>query len=130
MWKQSYFWFNQPSSILANYDYYFLWFFIAVLGLGIIFKVVRLFISNIAVKKLFSKYANLGITIGLLGVAWFGLRYENTPIFANRYWAAIIVLILFIWKAFILKYLVLQFAKEKREYEKQQINSRYIAAKK
>ena len=130
MWKQSYFWLSQPSSYLVNYDNYFKWFFLIVLGFGILFKVVSILNKNEVYRKLFTKFSNIGLTIGLTGLVWFGFRYENTPVFSYRYWAALIVLGLIVWKVFLLKYMIFQFPKEKAKFQKTQINLKYMPGKK
>jgi hypothetical protein len=130
MWKQSYFWFIQPSSVLNNYDYYFFWAFVILFAIGIIFKIALNFSRHGIYVKLINKFSNLGLTLGLSGLAWAGFRYENTPIFSDRYWAGLIFVIAIVWLLFILKYVLTKFGPERREFEKQMVNSKYIPSRK
>ncbi len=130
MWRQSYFWFIQPSSELLNYDYYFLWFFLALTIVGLVLKLTLRFMAHEVYRKLWNKIANLGLTMGFSGLVWAGLRYENTPIFADRYWAGLVAVLALIWLIFIVKYLVTSFRVEKREFDKQVLNSKYIPSRK
>jgi hypothetical protein len=126
MWNESYFWFTPPGTILSNFDYYFLWAFLALTVIGIVLKVVDRFINHAIYRKLISKKSNLSLTIGLIGLSWFGLRYENTPIFSNRYWVLVIAISLLVWLGFILKYYFTTYRTEKREFDRSVINNRYI----
>lgn len=123
---QTYFWFSQPSTYLTNYDNYFVWIFVAMFGLGILFKLAARFTQHSVNRKLLNKFANLGFYMGFFGIVWFGLRYENTPFFADRYWAGFVIAISLIWLGYIVKYIVWNYMADKREYDKQQLNSRYI----
>lgn len=130
MWKDRLFWLTQPEVLLNNYDKWFAWIFTGLVVLGFVVKFINWFIRYPVYKKLLNKYANLILTTGVLGVVWFGFRYENTPIFAERYWVIVIVVIAVIWKIFILKYLFTDFLVEKRSFDKQMLNSRYMPGKK
>lgn len=126
MWKEKLFWFSQPSAVLNNYDSYFMWLFVALTVVGILMKVGAAFSKHPVTRKLIQKFANAGLWMGIIGLFWYGFRYESTPIFAYRFWAGVIVLISLIWLVFVLKYLFTKFALEKRDYDKAQLNSRYI----
>lgn len=126
MWLTKIFWFSQPAESLIIQDKYLLWLFAVITVLGLILIGVSRFARNAAVAKLISKFSSASLWMGIVGLFWFALRYENTPIFADRYWAAMVIGIYVIWIIFIVKYLFTKFGSEKREYEKAQLNSRYI----
>lgn len=122
-----YYWFSQPLTILQRSDQILGLFFAVCMVLAVIFFVVAKFIQNPINKKLVYKLANLSLTEGLIGLLWFGLRYENTPIFALRYWAGIIMLGGLVWLVFIFKYLAFNFRTELAEHNREQINKRYLS---
>ena len=127
MWKDKLFWFSQPSIILNTYDNYFLWAFLVLTGFGLILRLISRFaISHPIVSKLVTKFANACWINGLTGLIWYGLRYENTPFFADRYWAALVVLILLVRLLYIIKYIFTSYGSEKTLFDKMQLNSKYI----
>lgn len=119
-----YFWFIQSS--LQHSDYVFGFVCSGVVVLGIFLGLSKRFIDHKVQIKLLGKFSSLFLTMGLVGLLWFLLRYENTPIFGLRYWAGIIILIALVWLIFILKYWIFNFRSEVREYEHEQIKRRYI----
>lgn len=121
-----FFWFAQPSTILDQADKYFLFFFIGLLGLGVVLGLVTRFAKNSVNKALFRRFFHLAVWTAIGGLVWFGIRYENTPIFARRYWAGITLLVGVVWLLFILKYLVFNFRHQKTEYDKEQIKKKYL----
>src|SRR3972149_1134277 len=111
-----FFWFAQPSSFLSQQDYQ--------LGLAIAFRVAAFRSSHAVNRKLFSRFWNLMLTISLIGLLWFGMRYENTPIFAKRLWAGLTLAIGVIWLGFLIKYLLFNYGREKVDYEREQVKNR------
>lgn len=129
--KDRLFWFAQPGFALNSYDNYFLWGFVVLSGLGILIRLLSKFVMSHPVRrKLADKFANSLWISGLVGLLWYALRYENTPYFANRYWVAVIILVLVVRWFFILKYLFTGYTMEKASYDRMQQNSKYISAKK
>jgi len=121
-----FFWFIQPSSVLSHADNVFGYISIGLLAVAIALRVLVGFTKNPIDKKVLLKTWHLGFTIGIFGLIWFGLRFENTPIFAERYWFGLIVIIGIVWALFILKYLGLEYMKEKQEYSREVIKSKYL----
>ncbi|HTL39225.1 MAG TPA: hypothetical protein VL306_00205 [Methylomirabilota bacterium] len=123
------FWLSQPPSTLTRADIFLGYFFLALVGVSIIIWIWTRFIRHSVWKKFIKQFEYLYLTIGLIGLLWFGIRYENTPIFACRYWMGIILLIAIIWKIFILKYLIFNFPAEVKDYNHEQIKNKYINSK-
>lgn len=121
-----FFWFVPPSSILSNADWIFGYIFAGFIALSIILWVVKRFTKNQIAAKLIGKFFNLFLYNGISGAIWFGFRYENTPVFGQRYWAGLVFLILIVWLLFILKYLVFNFSKELTEYNHELVKKRYM----
>jgi cell division protein FtsW (lipid II flippase) len=127
MWKDKLFWFSQPALALNNYDKYFLWMFAGLVVLGVILKLLAKLLTRHPVgRKLWNKFGNASASMGLIGLLWFGIRYENTPIFSARYWAAVVILILLVWVFFIIKFLFTKYGDERNSYDRMQLNSKYI----
>lgn len=130
MYKDSFFWFSQPSTFLNSLDIFLIWFFVGMMALAIVLRLVNYLKFHPVNKGLVRRFSRAFFSMGLVGVVWFGFRYENTPTLADRFWAAAITLILLIWLAFILKYIIRDFGADKKIYEREQVNSKYIPGKK
>ena len=126
MFTDYYFWFLQPSSFLDNFDKVIAVVFAALLAIGIILKLVSIMFKNPIVVKLLNRFYKLTFWTGLFGLIWFGFRYENTPIFAKRFWAAAIVILGMVWLGWVVKYLAFNFFAEKKEFESESLKRRYI----
>ena len=124
------FWFSQPSIILTGGDRDFGYIFLASLVVSIILIIAKRFIQHGIMKKLVSKVFYLLLTIGLTGLVWYGIRYENTPIFANRYWAGLVFIFGMIWGLFIVKYLIFNFPKELKQYNYEVLKNKYLSGAK
>jgi hypothetical protein len=120
------FWFTFPSFSLIAADRVLMWIFAALLAIGVIAPVVNLWNKDLLWKNVIKRFRNLGLTIGLLGLFWFALRYENTPLFALRYWAGLILAIGVVWLGFIVKYLIFDFAKDRKAVANKQIKEKYL----
>jgi hypothetical protein len=126
-----FFWFAQPSSVLNTYDWVFGYIFAGLTALGIIVWLANKFLArHPVIKKLMGRYATAVFWIGLVGLLWFGLRYEAVPIFSKRVFAGGIMAIGLIWLGFVKWYFVSKFFREKREHDYNQVKSRYMPGKK
>jgi hypothetical protein len=121
-----YFWFTQPSTTLSPADKTLIYIFFGMLAVSIVFLFASKFTKHLIYRKLFKKFWHLIFWIAIGGVVWSALRYENTPIFAERYWAGLNFVIGIVWLIFILKYLVFNFRGEKSEYDHELIRSKYL----
>jgi hypothetical protein len=120
------FWFTQPSIILAQADWILGWGFAGGVALSIILGLIKHWVKAPLTSKILSRFFNLSLTIGLCGLFWVGVRYENTPIFSMRAWAGLVLLIGLIWLIFIVKYLIFNYPKELKEYNHEQLKNKYI----
>lgn len=126
-----FFWFAQPSTVLNNYDKVFGYIFAALTLLGIIVWLVNKYmVRHAIVKKLLDRYSSAVFWTGLVGLIWFGFRYEAVPILSKRIVAGSIMIFGLIWLGFIKSYFVFKFFKEKREYDYNQVKSKYIPGSK
>ena len=123
-----FFWFVQPSSILSHADFVFGYSSLGLLVLAVIFRLLVSFSKNQVDRKLFAKIWHLTLTIGIFGLIWFGLRFENTPIFAERFWFGLNSIIGGIWLLFVFKYLAFNYRAERQEYNRELLKSKYLPA--
>lgn len=130
MWKDQLFWFSQPATQLNVHDNYLLWLFAGIAIVGIVLKISFRFLKHPVIRKLLNRFSNAGLVMGLVGLIWFGMRYENAQIFSYRYWAALVIIILVIWLVFIFKYWLTNFRSEKQSYDRMLLNSKYIPGSK
>jgi len=101
------FWFSQPSSIVLSVeDKMFGYISLGLVVLAIIFRLLVKFSKDEVDRKLFGKIWVMAIVVGFLGLLWFGLRFESTPIFAKRFWAGINLAVAVVWLGFILLYFI------------------------
>ena len=124
--KSYYFWFSQPSTLLSVEDKYFLYLFLSLILLGVVLWLSRKLSANPVNKKLLNKFSAVAFYTGLSGLFWFGLRFENPPIFARRYWAALTIIVALIWLGFVLKYLIINYSTEKIQAQREFVKNKYI----
>jgi len=121
-----YFWFAQPSSILDQADRYILYLFGSMLIVAVVLWIVRRMTPHQINKKLLSKFYSLFLYIGISGVIWYGLRFENTLLLGRRFIAGVIAIVGLVWLVFVLKYAIADFRSEKKAYEKELVKSKYL----
>lgn len=130
MFNDYYFWFSQPSTILNSFDLVLGYVFAGLVVLSVIAWLLKKFyFSHPVVRKLVGRFGNAMLWTGLIGLVWFGFRYEAVPIFSRRMWAALIVLSGVIWIGFIKWYMFSKFRKEKQDFDYASVKSKYIPGK-
>lgn len=131
MLTDKYFWFAQPSSILNNYDWVAGYIFLGLIVASLVLWLTRMIlIKHPIARKLLSRLMRMSYSMGIVGLLWFGFRYQNIPIFSKRIWAGIIILVILIWLFWIIKYAMFQFKLEKREHDDYLLRSKYLPNKK
>jgi hypothetical protein len=127
MLKDYYFWFAQPSSFLNNYDWMAGYIFAALLALTVIFWLVNKFaVKNPVWKKYIGKLTTAIFWTGLVGMIWFGFRYEAVPLFSKRIIAGVILGLGIIWIGAVKWKFFRNFFREKREYEFNAVKTKYM----
>ena len=127
-----YFWSAAPSLTLTPADKFFMWLFVGIAAIGvaaIILSYLSYLNSDKVMDVVIRKFKNLALFTGLSGLVWFGIRYENTPIFGSRYWAGLILVMGLVWLGLFLKYLIFDYKKTKVEYERETLKNKYLPRK-
>ena len=130
IFQDYFFWFAQPSTVLSGFDLAVGYTSAGLVVASVVLWAVNRFLNHTILKRLISKFSRFGFGAGSIGLVWFALRYENTPIFAKRFWLFLMALVALIWLGFILNYLLRRFGPEKSEYDRYQVNSKYMPGKK
>jgi hypothetical protein len=121
-----YFWAAAPSLNLTAEDKIFMWLFLAITVLGVL-SIAALYLNLDRLReRAIRKFKDLTLSIGLAGLIWFAIRYENTPIFGNRYWAGLILLVGLVWLGFYLKFLLMDYNKIKAQEEREALKKKYL----
>jgi hypothetical protein len=121
-----YFWFIPPGSLLTLSDKVLFGIFLGLVALALIARISMIFVKNQVNRKLLKKLWYWSLTIGLIGLVWAAIRYENTPLFGRRIWAGIDLLVGLIWLGFIIKYAIFNFRFEKNEFARELIKNKYL----
>lgn len=125
-WLDPDFWFLQPATLLTGADLFFGYLFAALIVLALLLWIGGKFLKHQVVKKLWRRFFSWTATSGLVGALWFGLRFENTPIFGKRFLVGLILLLSLAWLLWILKFALFTFPKAKREYEQALLKNKYL----
>lgn len=97
---------------------------------GIVCRLTGTFAPHPFARRLWLRLATWALTIGLLEVLWFGLRYEHTLYLGSHLVAFIILLIGLAWLAPILKYWLGRYRREVEQWHKDEIKQKYLQAHK
>lgn len=120
------FWFQQPGVVLGGEDKILFIVFAGMIVLGAIFILWTNFNKHQVVKRLLSRVRNLFVWVGLVGVLWFVMRYENVPMLGKRFWFLVLAVWWVIWAGFIAWYGLAKFRKDKQEVDWKKLNSKYL----
>lgn len=122
----SYFWLSTPTLTLIPADKVLLYLFCAIVAVGITSWVFIYFNENKGFDVIAKKIRSSTLYIGSFGIFWFWLRYENIPVFANRYWAGALILLGLFLGVRILKFILIDFKQIKAEQEKEALKEKYL----
>lgn len=127
IFKDYYFWFSQPSSFLNTPDWVAGYIFAGLIVLSVIFWLLNKFVvRHIVLKKYWSRITNAMFWTGLIGMLWFGFRYESVPVFSKRIIGGFILLVGIIWMGWIKYKFIRNFWSEKKQYEYDMVKSKYM----
>lgn len=93
---------------------------------SIIFSLIKKKENKGPYVKLWQKLASLSLTCALVGFALTFLRYERIPYLGAHFWFLLLALGLLVWGIFILKYLLKDVPKIKKEHSNKKEFNKYL----
>jgi hypothetical protein len=99
---------------------------IASLALGIVLRLVAWYASNPFAKRVWQKFGNIALAVGVLEVLWFGLRFQNVQVLASHTAAFLILVIGALWTIPTIKYLLRQYRVDVEGWKKEQVKQKYL----
>jgi hypothetical protein len=111
---------------LTRADKVFLIIGLALVAIAVVVRIAMFFMKDRLKRGLFSRFFNLILTIGLLEVLWYGLRYEHVVFFGSHFVALIFLLIGLVWLGFIIKYWWKVYPLEKEKMRKENVKLKYL----
>jgi hypothetical protein len=94
--------------------------------LAAIFKMAAVFAPTPVDKRVRNRFFSMFLTIGLLELIWYGLRYQNVTVLGSHFTAMLIFAIGLVWLGFIIKDIWNNYKSEKQNWEKEQVRQRYL----
>lgn len=99
---------------------------VASIILAVVCKIWARMASNTVTKKLARRLVLLMSTVGITGIMWFGLRYQNVTVLGSHFVFLLIVLTGIIWFGYIVKYWWKNYTPERIAWEKEQVKLKYL----
>jgi len=121
------YWFAQPFPALGWIKWTWVLLFLSFVILSVVFIFLRQYKSKDKfIKKVYTKSANLFLSVGLLGLLWMFFRQEKVPFLSWRFWLLLLVLILGFGLYRILHYFFKRLPQIKEEKIRQENIKKYI----
>lgn len=123
------FWFDvRPLPFLALFFWPLLIICLAALVFGIIFTILRhrRFKNNFLIKKILTKSGRWFYSFSLIGLALIFFRQQMVLYLGMRFWFAIWLLSHLVWLVFILKFILLEVPKAKKEIARKKEFEKYL----
>lgn len=128
-WKNfisSDFWFDIDPTRVHGVDY-------ALLSLAVLLFLVGLAATVYAKKRvdpfskeIYKKFGSIAVTIGLLEVFWFLLRYENITYLGTHFVAALVFVFGLIWAFFVFRKIGRTYKVNIQNWHKEQVKQKYL----
>ena len=125
---QTSFWFDVQPLPFNNIAY---WIIAGVFLAGIIFAIIGLGFKkknkeNKLAFKVWSKLTNFGFSFGIVGFILVFLKQQRVPYLGMRVWLILWFLICLVWLVFILKYIIIEVPRLRKEKEVHKEKEKYI----
>lgn len=120
------YWFSQPYIARGTVFTAWLWAFLLLVLAGLVAKILSQYQKFEPQRKFFGRIASLGLTMGLTGLVWFGLRQQRIPFLAWRVWLLLWVVVFVVWAWKILVYAVKRMPTIKREQAQRLQREKYL----
>jgi hypothetical protein len=93
---------------------------------GIIFRLTSMSSHHPYARRIWRRLSLWALTIGLLEVLWFALRYERAVYLGSHLVALLILLVGLVWLVPLLKYWLGQYRHDVSQWQKDQVKQKYI----
>ncbi len=128
-WKElitKQYWFGLDRGVVHLTDQIILYTGAALVLLGVILLIVKLISKDTLKKPQISRVSSVFITIGLLEMLWYVLRWQYVNALGSRFMAALIGIIglMFLWKP--IKYFLFSYRKDVVIQSKEQLKEKYL----
>jgi len=120
------YWFSQPYIAHGFIKWFWVFFFLCFILLGILSKIWEVMKADRPLKKVWRSFSTTFLGIGILGLLWMFFRQEHVPFLAWRFWLLIIFLS-FAWRQYYnLRYLFKRYPQIKAEQEARKEKEKYL----
>ncbi|MDP2933415.1 MAG: hypothetical protein Q8N81_04765 [bacterium] len=117
--------FDLPPS-LTRADMALFVFFGAVLLFAIASYLLSRTVKNNVSARLARRLSGGGFGFAVVGAIWAGIRYLSIPYLGTRFVASLILFSGLVWLGFVLKYVIFKYGVQMRQWEHEQVKSRYL----
>lgn len=124
------YWFSQPYIAYGNTKLIWVLLFLGLILFGIVARWCAHRYSDTAISEVWRRLSNLGATMGLIGLIWFGFRQERVQFLAWRFWVFFWGLCLVWWLGKIVYYWLKRVPVIKQENAKRELMEKYLPKKK
>lgn len=128
-WKElitKQYWFGLDRGVVHLTDQIILYAGAALVLFGVILLIVKLISKDTLKKPQISRVSSVFITVGLLEMLWYVLRWQYVNALGSRFMAALIGVIglMFLWKP--IKYFLFSYRKDVVIQSKEQLKEKYL----
>jgi len=124
------YWFDQPYIARGWVMWVWVLSFLLLVLAGLILKIWRQYKPDREMKEAIRRFANIGLTMGVLGLFWMFLRQERVPFLAWRFWLWFWLLGLVWWLSAVVRYTIVRLPEIKREKVDRETRDRYLPKRK
>lgn len=123
------YWFSQPRVARGNVMWFWVLFFLALVFVGIVLKVIRAYKKDTELKTVLRRFGNVGLTMGFLGLLWLFFRQERVTFLSWRFWLLFWLIIMAFWLSSAIRYTFKRLPEIKREKWERETREKYLPKK-
>ena len=110
-------------------DKFFLFVGIVALVLAVILKLSAIYSPNPIDAKYRAKLFNPVLFLAIAEIIWYGARAQLVRFFGSHFVAILLMLIFLVWLIVVLWKMLMNYRREKTEWEKEQVRMKYLPNK-
>lgn len=108
----------------TDYGLFYLGAVLTVFGLVVL--VASRFAQHQFSRQFRSRLATWALTIGLVELLWFGMRYQNAKVLGSHLAAFLVLVVGLVWLYYILRYRFGTYRSQVGQWEKDQLKQKYL----